>query len=137
MQQCLDKVRTTIDSITSEKREIITRDNQINLLSDKISHKNNEIKQLKVQLDKRNVNSSQTISKVDEFIKELEAKDQKISALRVRIEERQCLVDKERNNTTLNSVVIEKNNQIKKLEASLRDLKESKHETFRLSDEIK
>ena len=52
LQQSLDKVRTTINSITSEKREIITRDNQIDLLNKEISHKNNEIKQLKVQLDK-------------------------------------------------------------------------------------
>ena len=137
LQQSLDKVRTTIDSITSEKREIITRDNQINLLSEEISHKNNEIKQLKVQLDKRNVSSSQTISKVDQFRKELEAKDQKISALQVRIQELQCLVDKERNNTTLNSVLIEKNKEIGKLEASLRDLKESEHKIVRLNDEIK
>ena len=137
MQQSLDKVRTTTDSITLEKREIITRDNQINLLSKEISHKNDEIKQLKVQLDKRNVSSSQTISKAEEFRKELEAKDQKISALQVRIEELQCLVDKERDNTTLNSLLIEMTKKIEKLEASLRDLKTSEHEIVGLSDEIK
>ena len=134
LQQSLDKVRTTTDSIISEKREIITRDNQINLLSEEISHKNYEIKRLKVQLDKRNVSCSQTISKVEEFRKEFEAKDQKICELQLRIEELQCLVDKERNNTTLNSVLIEKNKETGKLEASLRDLRASEHEIVRLND---
>ena len=64
--------------------------------------------QLKVQLDKGNVSSSQTFSKVEEFRKELEADDQKISELQLRTEELQWLADKERNNTTLNSVRIEK-----------------------------
>ena len=137
MQQSLDKVRTTIDSITSEKRENITRNNQLNLLSGEISHKHNEIEQLKVKLDRRNISSNQTISKVEEFRKELEEKDQKISELQLRIEELQCLVDKERDDTTLNSVLIDKNKDIEKLEASLRDLRVSEPEIVRLNDEIK
>ena len=47
------------------------------------------------------------------------------------------MADKERNNATLNSVLIEKNKEIEKLAASLRDLRAFEYETVRPNDGIK
>ena len=46
-------------------------------------------------------------------------------------------MDKERNNATLNSVLIEKNKEIENLAASLRDLRAFEYETVRPNDGIK